>query len=181
MFFIGVDPDANGAVAVIDSKGKFLEVHDCPTYNIGKNGSKKVRVDVSGFSGVLTNIKDAYGPEIFLIMEEPVVMPKQGVVSQGVFMFGAGLIEGCIATLKIPYDKRKANEWKKVILRGLSAKSTKEKKEISVQLARRLFPDTVPILTLKKHHGRAEAILLAEYARRMFVALTDHLKEEKVA
>jgi hypothetical protein len=33
-------------------------------------------------------------------------------------------------------------------------------------MARNLFPDAM--LKLKKHHGRAEALLIAEYARRTF-------------
>jgi hypothetical protein len=33
-------------------------------------------------------------------------------------------------------------------------------------MARELFPDAM--LNLKKHHGKAEALLIAEYARRTF-------------
>ena len=38
-------------------------------------------------------------------------------------------------------------------------------KNTSLALARELFPEAV--LDLKKHHGKAEALLIAEYARRL--------------
>ena len=38
-------------------------------------------------------------------------------------------------------------------------------KNTSLALARGLFPEAV--LDLKKHHGKAEALLIAEYARRL--------------
>lgn len=39
-------------------------------------------------------------------------------------------------------------------------------KDLSLRIARKLFPGQKKLLTLKKHHNRAEALLIADFVRR---------------
>jgi len=45
-------------------------------------------------------------------------------------------------------------------------KIKKADKELSLKIARKLFPGQKKLLTLKKHHNRAESLLIADYMRR---------------
>lgn len=86
-------------------------------------------------------------------------MPKQGLVSSGRFMRAFGSI-GAVAELssdRVIYVVPQV--WKK-------AMSLTSDKEVSLAAARLAYPEAK--LTLKKHHGKAEALLIAEYARRKF-------------
>ena len=81
------------------------------------------------------------------------------------FNFGksAGYIEGVLSALGIPYQLVPPNKWKKEF--SLIGKD----KQASIETCRKLFPE----LDLKRTErcrtdsdGKAEATLLAEYARR---------------
>ena len=83
-------------------------------------------------------------------------MPRQGVATT--FAFGAAY--GCALALGNMFDEPAVlvtpNQWKKFY--GLDADKNK-----SSALARDMWP-TAPI-KLKKHNGRAEALLIANYLR----------------
>lgn len=104
------------------------------------------------------------------IHEEPVIacvekvgaMPGQGVTSM--FNFGkvAGFIEGVLTAYGIPYQLIPPQTWKKEF-------SLNSDKQNSIMVARRLFPSVNLRRTdkcKKDHDGMAEALLMAEYARR---------------
>ncbi len=69
--------------------------------------------------------------------------------------FGAWL--GLLGALEIPYTRVRPARWKHAL--GLRGKD----KEAARLRAQQLFPSAD--LQLKKHHGRAEALLLASYGR----------------
>jgi crossover junction endodeoxyribonuclease RuvC len=87
-------------------------------------------------------------------------MPKQGSVST----FTGGVVLGSILAacqrIAIPLELVSAATWKRTM--GLDADKAK-----SLDRARLLFPGAD--LARKRDHGRAEALLLAEYSRRTFV------------
>lgn len=89
-------------------------------------------------------------------------MPGQGVTSM--FNFGAnfGWIQGVLEALRFPYELIAPQRWKKEF-------SLTSDKKASIRTAQRLFPGVS--LLADKHcrvesDGVAEALLLAEYARR---------------
>ena len=89
-------------------------------------------------------------------------MPGQGVTSM--FNFGAnfGYIKGVLEALSIPYQEVSPQRWKK----EFSLNSEKEK---SIDKCRQLFPNVSLLATPRcrvAHDGMAEALLMAEYARR---------------
>ncbi len=79
------------------------------------------------------------------------------------FTFGAayGVCIGVVAGAGIPYVLVAPPKWKAHFrLQG-------KPKEAARELALRLYPEAGPKLNLKRHHGRADALLLARYALDM--------------
>ena len=100
------------------------------------------------------------GAECRMVMIEKVgAMPKQGVSST--FKFGKvyGEIIGVVTANNFRLDYVAPGVWKRTF--GLS-----KDKELSRRKATELFPQHRHNLARKKDHNRAEALLIAEYARR---------------
>lgn len=159
--YIGIDPGKTGAIAVL----KFNELDrpdliDCPI--MGKE------VDIPGIVAILDNyLQWATPPRLFVAIEKAQVMPlklvkkkSQGSVSMFRYGVAYGIYLGIINAFKIPFMEVHPQTWKKEF--GL----IKQPKEASVVVAKQLFPLCQAGIHLKKHHGRAEALLIAEYARR---------------
>ena len=145
--FIGIDPGLNsGAWGCLDHNSQFIDCGDI----IAIDG----RIDVIDLKARLLLARSAHDCEI--IVENVFVMPGQGMASTGRFMRAAGAIEAvCQLTATTHFVRPGA--WKKAM--GLDPD-----KNYSLDMARELWP-TAP-LKLKKHHGRAEALLIAEWLRR---------------
>lgn len=97
------------------------------------------------------------GDDYAICLEQVWTMPKQGIASTGRFMRAYGAI-GAVCELlcdRVVYVTPQV--WKK----SMNVTSDKEQ---SLAEARQRFPQAV--LKLKKDHGKAEALLIAEYARR---------------
>jgi len=149
--WIGVDPGLrSGAIASIDHNGGFIWAAD-----IKADGDK---IDVKALKEQIYKITIP-GDTYAICIEHVGVRPGQGISSSGKFMRAFGAIEAVAALLSDRVEMVLPQAWKKAM--GVSAD-----KEKSLVLARQLFPNAM--LKLKKHHGRAEALLIAEYARRTF-------------
>lgn len=88
-------------------------------------------------------------------------MPGQGVTSMFSFGENFGFIKGLLEAFGIPYELVRPQKWKKEF-------SISEKNQ-SVEVCKRLFPGESLKRTprcKKDHDGMAEALLMAEYARR---------------
>jgi len=149
--WIGIDPGLrSGAIASIDHNGGFIWVDD-----IKADGDK---IDVKALKEQIYRMTvpgDAYA----ICIEQVGVRPGQGISSSGKFMRAFGAIEAVAVLTSDKVEMVLPQAWKKAM--GLKAD-----KEQSLVMARILFPSAM--LNLKKHHGKAEALLLAEYARRTF-------------
>lgn len=96
------------------------------------------------------------------VVEKVGAMPGQGVTSMFSFGKSAGFIEGVLKAFDIPYQLVPPSLWKKEF-------SLTRDKTQSVSVCKRLFPDVslLPTERCKKDSdGIAEALLMAEYARR---------------
>ena len=105
------------------------------------------------------------GEKCMSCVEKVGARPGQGVTSMFNFGKNAGYIEGVLSALGIPYQLVPPAKWKKEF--SLIGKD----KQASIITCRKLFPE----LDLKRTErcrtdsdGKAEATLLAEYARRKF-------------
>ena len=162
MIYIGIDPGLSGAVAVLwDSlsfpSGVGAVVNDTPTAQVdGKN-----KYLVPAMALLLSSYKDKQD-EVLAVLENVHSMPKQGVASSFCFGEGKGMWEGILAAYNIPTEMVSPQRWKKEIM----ADQGKDKSAARFK-AMALFPSLADQLKLVKHDGRAEALLMAEYARRL--------------
>lgn len=151
MIWIGIDPGLrSGAIASIDHNGGFVCADD-----IAADGD---RIDARKLKEQILRMT-VPGDSYAICIEYVGVRPGQGIASSGKFMRAAGAIEAVSSLCSDRIEYVLPQAWKKAM--GLG-----QDKEKSLEMARTLFPDAM--LTLKKHHGKAEALLIAEYARRTF-------------
>ncbi|MFP4088016.1 MAG: hypothetical protein ACLFUL_14630, partial [Desulfobacteraceae bacterium] len=94
-------------------------------------------------------------------LEKVGARPGQGVVSMFTFGQNVGAYMGILAALGIPFTMPTPRQWQKGLI---DRKSAPDPKIRSLITARRLFPDAD--LSRKKDHGRADALLIAWWARQ---------------
>jgi crossover junction endodeoxyribonuclease RuvC len=147
MICLGIDPGKNGAYALIDteqSRRVWTKVMDEPAFI---HDMQEIARE-NGSIGCLEKVG---------------AMPGQGVTSMFTFGRGFGFLEGVLQTLLIAYQLTPPQKWKK----EYSLNSDKSK---SIEVCQNLFPDVSLLATpkcRKPHDGMAEALLMAEYARRV--------------
>lgn len=93
------------------------------------------------------------------VVEKVGAMPKQGVSSTFTFGKSYGIVLGCLAAARIPYELVRPAVWQKqmMCLSGGDKRVTKQKAE-------QLYPE------VKVVHWMADALLIATYARRLWKA-----------
>jgi len=142
--FLGVDPGQSGAYAIIDDKGHV--VHWCK----GSEPCKDRRDMITAY---------AYSID-YAVLEKVHSMPKQGVASSFKFGVSFGEATTILEILDIRHELVTPQKWQKVM--GCMSKGDKN---VTKQAAQRFFPG------FKIIHANADALLLAEYARRRAVSL----------
>jgi len=149
MIWIGVDPGLrSGAIGAIDHDGNFIAAYD-----IAAVGD---RIDARALKQMILDMTIP-GDDYAICLEQVWTMPKQGIASTGRFMRAYGAIGAVCELLCDRVFYVTPQVWKKEM------KLTSDKEQ-SLAEARQRFPQAV--LKLKKDHGKAEALLIAEYARR---------------
>lgn len=157
--FMGVDPGATGAAAFINEYGAYICCCDYP-------GSAAQLADA--LQDLICDHTGLNNDHIIgmAVIEQVHAMPKQGVSSTGKFMKNAGIWEGVIAALKIPYELITPQRWRKILDSSVPHKPTKE--DLRVYAIKR-WRAAANDLNRKKDHNRAEALLIAEYSRLKFL------------
>jgi len=147
MRVVGIDPGCYGAIVVLNGGG----VEDYLIMPLIKVGSKS-RVNGAAVAAFLRVhvINHAY-------LEQVGAMPGQGVSSMFTFGHAAGVVEGIIQGLNIPYTLVTPQAWKKSV--GLIGTDKDAARSRAIQL----YPD-LRILD-KKGQGQAiaDAILIARH------------------
>lgn len=154
MKIIGIDPGATGAVAILDLVSQDLVVIDMPIAKI-KRGPRTVnQVDAVCLANLLRpHVEEGD----IAIIEKVHSMPGQGVVSTFSFGRAAGILEGVLAALGVPFSLIPPATWTKAMrLYG--------GKDGSRARAQELFPEKAHLFARKKDDGRADATLIACYA-----------------
>lgn len=142
--YIGIDPGKSGAMAVIWGDNIHVIPFDEAAYS-----NKLARSGLRGVNSVCC-------------LERVGAMPGQGVVSMFRFGENFGFIRGLLQAFGIRYETVPPQKWKKEFSLG-------KDKKASIEVAKRLFPDVSlrPTDRCKvDNDGMAEALLMAEYARR---------------
>lgn len=153
---IGVDSGLSGAVAIL-ADGKFVDVFDMPTAGRGK-AARQV-VNSAALATLLREHVAAHpGASVVAAVESVSAMPKQGLSSTFRFGESCGAVAGVLAALRIPIVRPTPQVWKRAF--GLIG----AEKDASRGAAIERFPDAP--LSRKRDHGRADALLLAQWAYR---------------
>ena len=168
MIYIGIDPGLDGAVGVIGEQAGngCPRVFDTPTLTIEGEKSKR-RYNTAAMAELLRPYVQnvAQFPDVqnaLVILESVHSMPKQGVASSFCFGQGLGMWQGIIAALGLPLEMPSPQRWKKEIMADQG-----RNKDASRFKAIQLFPTLATQLSRVKDDGRAEALLMAEYGRRL--------------
>ena len=151
MTYIGIDPGKKGAFATI------------------KTDFGGILVDVYPWEEELFiyEMRRAYkflSDNTVACLEHVGPMPKQGVTSTFHFGENFGFIQGVLTAYGIPFELVRPQKWKKEF-------SITGDKNTSIDVCKRLFPDVSLKRTekcKKDNDGMAEALLMADYARRKF-------------
>ena len=145
MIYIGIDPGKDGAMTIIWELGA-IEI---------------VPFSQEGYRDALAGCPPM---ECRCCLERVGPMPKQGVTSMFKFGENFGFIQGLLTAFRVSYELVTPQKWKKEF-------QITGDKNSSITVCKRLFPDINLRRTercKKDHDGMAEALLMAEYARRKF-------------
>lgn len=149
---IGIDPGITGAIGVqYSGKMKTAVVFDIPILDSAVGKKKRSQIN----AGQLYNMLKPYAGKHVVYMERTHAMPKNGVIAAYSQGDSNGVIRAVCACLNMPVVQITPQTWKKYF--GLGA----DKEKVRAK-AIELFPRAE--LHLKKHHNRAEALLIAKYA-----------------
>lgn len=138
-----IDPGKNGCLAILNGEEVQTFRYDRDTYRCV--------------------LSDLLGENAVCCLEHVSAIPGQGVTSMFHFGEGFGWLQGMLEAYEIPYELVRPQKWKKEF-------SVTADKNTSIEVCKRLFPgvNLIPPGCRKEHDGIAEALLLAEYARRHF-------------
>lgn len=150
---IGIDPGKTGAVAAV----QLEEPHEVFFWELGDTFTAR------DFENIIENyeVKHTY-------IEKAQAMPHQGVISMFTYGVGFGRLLGWCETIGAPFTLIPPKTWTKEMQKGCKAKDSKGR---SLQAVQRLFPNEdlrVNPKSKKAHEGAVDAILIAEYGRRLY-------------
>jgi crossover junction endodeoxyribonuclease RuvC len=151
MIFCGIDPGLSGAIAIFDRDRGTLAIEDMPVFEIKRNNKKKREVMPVMLANILrdTGIDKAF-------VERVGAMPGQGVSSMFSFGRSLGVIEGVLATLRIPVTMEPPRTWQKAL-------NVRDGKDGARARAVEIFPKYARFFARAKDDGRADAALMAFY------------------
>jgi crossover junction endodeoxyribonuclease RuvC len=149
--YCGIDPGRDGALAILGYRDTpiLIPFSETEYANQLRRLTLVTRNDVGG--------------SVFCVVEHVNAMPGQGVTSCFSFGQNFGFILGLLTAFCHPYELVRPQKWKKVF-------SCTSDKNTSIEVAQRLFPGVDLRRTpkcLKPHNGICEALLMAEYAKRL--------------
>ena len=150
MIYIGIDPGQSGGIAKI-STGADGRMGDLTGDITLVAAMPKTEQDIW-----MLLADDPILAGRFAFIEKVHAMPKQGVSSTFKFGRNYGFLRACLIAAGIPFDEVSPVKWQRAL-----GCLTKGDKNITKSKAQQLFPD------MKFTHATADAMLLAEYCRRI--------------
>jgi crossover junction endodeoxyribonuclease RuvC len=146
---VGVDPGCSGALVVLGEAGEVIGHLSMPTVKVGT----KSRVNGAAVAAWLRGqgeIQHAY-------LEQVGAMPGQGVSSMFTFGHAAGVVEGILQGLGVPYTLVTPQSWKKRA--GLIGQDKDAARSRAIQL----YPELRALDAKAKGQALADAILIARH------------------
>ena len=150
LYVMGIDGGMTGAISILLPKPGTFDVFtlvDMPMSNISKG-------------------KKWYDPEAItrLMNVHRVIVGLEESYRFAKLCKGIGILWACAKLAERVEDvvMIRPQQWQK--FHGIK----KADKDLSMEIARKLFPGQKKLLTLKKHHNRAESLLIADCLRRTY-------------
>lgn len=163
MKVIGLDPGLHGAFAVLDGATAWAK----PMFLLSSGPKGRAEYDVEACLSFLHSELDLPNVQgCIVVLEHLQPMPAFGA-HNFTFGYGFGFFEGMLAALGARIERVRPKVWQAAA--GVTGKG-KGRKDSACALCQRLFPQVnlVPDGSTKRHDGMADALLIAEYGRRVF-------------
>ncbi len=148
MVILGIDPGCSGALVLITEQGGYIDHLNMPTIKVGT----KSRVNGAAAAAWLKKyqINEAF-------LEQVGAMPGQGTASMFTFGHAAGVAEGLLQGLNIPYTLVTPQAWKKAA--GLIGSDKDAARSRAIQL----YPELRFLDAKAKGQAIADALLIARF------------------
>ncbi|EDY7994878.1 crossover junction endodeoxyribonuclease RuvC [Salmonella enterica] len=145
---LGIDPGCSGSLVLITEQGGYIDHLAMPTIKVGT----KSRVNGAAVAAWIRQygISHAY-------LEQVGAMPGQGTASMFTFGHAAGVVEGILQGLNIPYTLVTPQSWKK------SAGLIGSDKDAARSRAIQLYPELRVLDAKAKGQAIADALLIARH------------------
>lgn len=145
---LGIDPGFSGALVLVTEQGGYIDHLPMPTIKVGT----KSRVNGAAVAAWVRQygITHAY-------LEQVGAMPGQGTASMFTFGHAAGVAEGILQGLNIPYTLVTPQAWKK------SAGLIGSDKDAARSRAIQLYPELRALDAKAKGQAIADALLIARF------------------
>jgi hypothetical protein len=152
---IGIDPGQSGAIAAL-ADGAFVGCWDMPTLTRKAGGEL---VNANALAAELRGLLPLHsGAAVQVALEQVGAMPGQGVSSMFRFGQADGIVRGVVGALGLALVEVAPVTWKRRFC------LTGQDKDAARTLAVQRFPEAAAQLTRKRDVGRADALLIAEWA-----------------
>ncbi|EMC4334367.1 hypothetical protein AAAW47_002823 [Cronobacter sakazakii] len=149
---IGIDPGCSGALVLMGSMGGYIDHLNMPTIKVGT----KSRVNGAAVAAWLRDYQIGHA-----YLEQVGAMPGQGTASMFTFGHAAGVIEGILQGLNIPYTLVTPQAWKK------SAGLIGSDKDAARSRAIQLYPALRALDVKAKGQAIADALLIARHGLKL--------------
>jgi Holliday junction resolvasome RuvABC endonuclease subunit len=152
-WYIGIDPGVSGGIAAVSCvPGLQIDAMKMPATD------RDLYVALKAL--IAENVQNGHP---LAVLERVSSSPQMGVVSAFTFGRGVGALKMALAALEIPYDEVTPQKWQLVM--GCRSRGDKN---VTKRRAQQLFP----ALTIT--HATADALLMAEYCRRVHRGMNGH-------
>ena len=160
--FVGIDPGLTGGLAALTEEGEIVDVIPMPRLG-GSTGPLAFNDIKLWFAGIKN------GHTVYAAIERVSVRPREGVRSVLTIGTNWGFLKGMLVAIGAKHEEPTPQQWKKAL--GLPKRTGAERKkgkQDAAVLATQLFPgiNLTPGRKRVPHDGMADAVLIAEYARR---------------
>ncbi|AVF16219.1 Uncharacterised protein [Enterobacter hormaechei] len=145
---LGIDPGCSGALVLVTEQGGYIDHLAMPTIKVGT----KSRVNGAAVAAWLRQYGIAHA-----YLEQVGAMPGQGTASMFTFGHAAGVAEGILQGLNIPYTLVTPQAWKK------SAGLIGSDKDAARSRAIQLYPELRALDAKAKGQAIADALLIARF------------------
>jgi len=166
--FIGIDNGVTGAMAALTAEGSVIYLASLPVVKVGT----MTVLDAESFRRQLFDLNHSYSPHI-LIEPAQLFSPGKKALTSTWMCWGA--LRAILEIGEYVWEPVNPQKWQREMfsdhVRAIDQKADgkRDKKEASILVAKRLFPSVKLTRTAKStvpDSGLADALLIAEYARR---------------